>query len=180
MATALHIPVEQYLATSYQPDRDYVDGELQERNLGEQWHGLVQAMIVNLFVQHRAEWKLRAIPEQRVQVSRSRFRIPDVCAVPASEVLIPILEKPPVLCVEILSPEDRFRRIVERGREYQAMGVPNVWIIQPRSREIWVLDASGEAVEFEGETLTLPGTPVQVPATEIFALIDEAPQIEGE
>lgn len=40
MATAakLQMTPQQYLATSYKPDCDFVDGELQERNLGELEH----------------------------------------------------------------------------------------------------------------------------------------------
>ena len=180
MATQIALPVEQYLATSYRPDRDYVDGELHERNLGEQWHALVQTMIAAIFTRNRHDWELRPLVEQRVMTSSERFRIPDVCAVPMSEPLTRVLEKAPVLCVEILSPEDRFRKIVERCREYQSMGVPNVWMIQPRSREIWVLDAHGEAVEFEEPELTVPGTAVRVSVAEIFTLIDEAPVPEGD
>ncbi len=45
MATAVHIPVSEYLRTMYHPDCDYVDGEVLERNLGEQTHGLVQAAL---------------------------------------------------------------------------------------------------------------------------------------
>ena len=180
MATVTAFSVEEYLATSYQPDRDYVDGELQERHLGEQWHALVQTMLAAIFTRNRQGWKLRPLVEQRVRTSPTRFRIPDVCAVQNSEPLTRILNNPPFLCVEILSPEDRFRRTVERCREYQAMGVPHVWIIQPRSREIWILNAEGEAIEFEGPELTLPGSPVRVPVPEIFALIDEAPVMDGD
>jgi hypothetical protein len=34
MATATQIPVSQYIDTSYHPDREYIDGELRERNVG--------------------------------------------------------------------------------------------------------------------------------------------------
>ena len=40
MATA-RIPVSEYLATVYRPDGDYIDGEVLERNLGEQAHSLL-------------------------------------------------------------------------------------------------------------------------------------------
>ncbi len=49
MATTTFIPVEEYLHTSYRPDVDYVDGELQERNLGEQYHSVVQATVAAIF-----------------------------------------------------------------------------------------------------------------------------------
>ena len=37
MATT-EISLDEYLRTDYEPDCDYVDGELQERNLGEKEH----------------------------------------------------------------------------------------------------------------------------------------------
>ena len=44
MATApTLISVEEYLSTSYHPDCDYVDGELEERNVGEYSHGKMLA-----------------------------------------------------------------------------------------------------------------------------------------
>lgn len=175
MATATLIPVEEYLRTSYRPDCDYVEGEVQERNLGERWHSAVQTMIGTIFTNHRQEWGLIPGTEQRVQVTSTRFRVPDVCVVRTTDPFTPILHTPPVLCVEILSTEDRFSRILERVEEYVAMGVPHVWIIDPRSREIWTVGPDARPVPFPGEELTLAGTPVRIQVTEIFALIDEAP-----
>ena len=43
VASAILIPVEQYLSTSYDDaDREYVDGEILERNLGEIDHSDIQ------------------------------------------------------------------------------------------------------------------------------------------
>ena len=36
-------PIELYLRTSYHPDREYVDGRIVERNLGEKTHSSIQA-----------------------------------------------------------------------------------------------------------------------------------------
>ncbi|WP_419804985.1 Uma2 family endonuclease [Terriglobus sp.] len=175
MATTALISAEEYLSTSYRPDCDYVDGEVQERNLGERWHSSVQSMIAAIFAQHRHEWKLTPLTEQRVQVSPTRFRIPDVCVVPVSDPFTSILHTAPLLCVEILSTEDRFSRILERVEEYLQMGVPHVWIIDPRSREIWTVEQDGRPVPFPGVELTLPNTSVRIATPEIFALIDESP-----
>ena len=175
MASAVLIPIEEYLHTSYRPDRDYVDGEAQERNLGEEWHSSVQSMIASIFKQHRAAWGLRSYTEQRVQTSATRFRVPDVCVVPATEPMRGIVRTPPLLCVEVLSPEDRFTRMLERVREYIEMGVPNVWIIDPISRDIWTITGQGDPVRLQSSSLTLPGTAVSIPVAEIFAEIDEAP-----
>ncbi|WP_419804967.1 Uma2 family endonuclease [Terriglobus sp.] len=91
------------------------------------------------------------------------------------EPIVKVLHKPPVLCIEVLSPEDRWRRVLERVRDYQQMGVQAVWIINLRSRDIWIAGHAGEPVLHEEESLTVQGTPVQLPVTEIFAFSDEAP-----
>ena len=176
MATIVSIPVEQYLRTSYRPDCDYVDGEVQERNLGERWHSSVQMMIGVIFGRHVRDWGFIPLSDQRAQVSPTRYRVPDVCVVSSAEPFTPILHNAPVLCVEILSPEDRFSRILERVEEYLQMGVREVWIIDPRTREIWTATGDGRPTPFAGGELTLQGTSVRVSAPEIFALIDEAPQ----
>jgi Putative restriction endonuclease len=79
MATSTSISIAEYLSTSYRPDCDYVDGEVQERNLGEYDHGKVQLVLGVLFYGKRKEWQVRVVTETRVQVKESRFRVPDVC-----------------------------------------------------------------------------------------------------
>ena len=68
MAT-LQTSLAEYLRTSYRPDCDYVDGEVQERNLGEFDHGAVQVFLGSWFFQHRQEWQLHVLSEMRVRVS---------------------------------------------------------------------------------------------------------------
>lgn len=176
MATTVHIPVSEYLRTSYEPDCDYVDGDLEERYLGEEWHSAVQGAISAIFYIHRKQWLLRALPEQRVQVLPTRFRVPDVCAVPSNRPFTGILTEPPVLCVEVLSPEDRFQRVITRAQEYLRMGVVNIWIIDPKSRECWTMDSSGGAVPMMEDAFTIPGTPVRLLLADVFDEIDSAPK----
>ncbi len=176
MATAVHIPVSEYLKTSYRPDCDYVDGELQERNLGEEWHSAVQLAIGTIFQNNRKAWGLRPYTEQRVQVAPSRFRVPDVCAVPSNKPFQGVLTVAPVLCVEVLSPEDRLHRIVTRAHEYLKMGVQNIWVVDPKTRECWTVTASGAALPMLEDAFTIPGTPVQVAVADIFEEIDSAPK----
>src|SRR5580658_2501623 len=99
------ISVEEYLASSYEPDCDYVDGHIEERNLGERVHGRVQVRLI-LLLTGQAPPDAEVLPEVRLQVKPSRFRVPDVC-VAVDHSNDSILTKPPFLCVEVLSPEDR-------------------------------------------------------------------------
>ena len=133
MATAAHISLSEYLETSYRPDCEYVDGEIRERNVGKWEHARVQALLAAWFSNHEKEWGVMVSTEQRVQVSPSRVRIPDLvvlAAGPQPDVLV----EPPLLVIEILSPNDTYSDTQERAEDYRAMGVGTVWIIDPKTR----------------------------------------------
>src|ERR1051326_7389387 len=73
------VSVEEYLTTSYEPDCDYVDGELVERNVGEFDHANLQSAIVSYLRQRYRRLGFLPVVELRVQTRSTRFRIPDVC-----------------------------------------------------------------------------------------------------
>jgi hypothetical protein len=52
MATTTHIPLSEYLETSYRPDREYVNGELRERNVGKFEHARIMAPLAGWFGRH--------------------------------------------------------------------------------------------------------------------------------
>jgi Uma2 family endonuclease len=74
--------------------------------------------------------------ELRVQVSATRFRIPDVCLV-VGEPPDQIVKTPPFICIEVLSPDDRLSAMRQRVEDYLAFGVPYVWILDPATRQAW-------------------------------------------
>lgn len=174
MASAALIPVSEYeyLHSSYEPDRDYVDGELQERNGGELFHGILQGLLVTLFNNHRRLWNVYAATEVRVQVSTQRYRIPDVCVLRKTDPLVPIVQKAPLICIEVLSPEDRMKRIQERFEDYTQMGVEHLWLIDPISRHAWVILADGSQQRVS-DAFTVPDTPIRIELAELFGELDE-------
>ena len=133
MATILHIPLSEYLDKNYRPDREYVDGEIRERNVGKYEHARVQALLAAWFNQHEKQWEVQVVTEQRVQVSPTRVRIPDVTLLPLCSQPDVIVD-PPKLIIEILSPDDSYSDTQERAQDYRRMGVETVWIIDPRTR----------------------------------------------
>ncbi|MGA3187124.1 MAG: Uma2 family endonuclease [Bryobacteraceae bacterium] len=166
MTTRTLIPVEEYLTTVYRPDCDYVDGKVLERNLGERDHSYIQVALAAFFFARRKTWNLEVFTEQRVQVRQNRFRIPDVCVV-LGGTKEKIFTAPPFLCVEILSPEDRMSRVQDRIDDYFAMGVPNVWVVDPARRCAYHATAAGDLHRVTGVLRT--GDPaLEVPLDEIF------------
>ena len=138
MPVAELIPVEEYIRSSYEPDCDYVDGELQERNLGEREHSLTQVEIAYYLLAKYPALRRRVLPEQRIQISPARFRVPDLCVQSPDAPREPILRTPPALCIEILSPEDRLSRTMQRLDDYFSIGVPVCWVIDPIGRRGWI------------------------------------------
>ena len=108
------ITVEEYLTTPYEADREYVDGELLERHSGEWPHTHVHGTVSFLLFQKQAHWGVRVLMSQRIQVSSTRFRVPDLCVLLAFDPRDPIVRQPPFLCVEILSRVDTGSRLKEK------------------------------------------------------------------
>jgi hypothetical protein len=65
--------VREYLSTSWSPDREYVDGRIEERNLGEKEHSILQRYFTFLFMLRRMEWRVEVFPELRTQVAATNF-----------------------------------------------------------------------------------------------------------
>ena len=172
MATPTLISVEDYLHTSYDPDCDYIDGEVQERNMGEGPHSLMQMALSALFYANRRVWRVRPLPEQRVQTSATHFRIPDICLIRMDDPMDDVIRVPPLLCVEIISSEQSTRDMQERTDDYLAMGVRQVWIIDPVRRRAFMPDASG-ILRPQSGTLSVDGTLVRVPLADIFQEYDD-------
>lgn len=133
------VSVQEYLHTSYSPDCEYVDGVVVERNLGEKPHSKIQTNLAFLLRQVKG---IRPWVEQRVQVSPTRFRVPDVC-VTVGEPAENIFTTPPLICIEILSPEDRLARLQEKIDDYLDFGVRHVWVIDPATQRAYACDRAG-------------------------------------
>jgi Uma2 family endonuclease len=169
MATSTLVSVSEYLATAYRPDCDYVDGQVQERNLGELDHSDLQRQLILLLANAK---EIRVNPELRVQVSADRFRVPDLCVMSADAPREQVVRSAPLLCIEILSPEDTLSRMVERVHDFLNMGVRQVWIFDPRLRSAMVCEGAA-MVEHTAGQLALPGTQMTIDLAEVFRVLDE-------
>ena len=168
MATGALISIEEYLHSDYSPDREYVDGEVQERNLGEYDHATLQHYLLFIFETNAVPWHIKARPELRLQVSEQRFRVPDVMVLRDDHPHEQIIRHTPLLCIEILSPEDRFGRTEEKIVDYLKMGVTSVWVIDPITRQGYQCTGWPMHDWRETKVLTVDGTPIQVDLEFLF------------
>lgn len=168
-STAAHIPLEVYLRSAYEPDAEYVNGAIEERNVGEYDHNMIQRAILFWFYSHEAEWGIRSLQEQRIRVGPNTVRIPDVSVFSRATPIEQVFTRPPLIAVEVLSPEDRHSRVAQKIRSYIDFGIPHVWIVDSRTREGWNC-SDGNWVRTE--RFEAAGTPMYVALPELFARID--------
>jgi Uma2 family endonuclease len=170
-ATAAHtfVPVELYLHSSYEPDAEYVDGEIEERPMGEYDHASWQGAILKWFWLHEKEWNIRAQPELRVQVAPTRYRVPDVTVLDRDRPIEQIITHPPIAVFEVLSPEDSMMRVMRKLNDYSAMGISHIWVIDPKGSKSWQFQ-SGQLNP--SSTFGAPGEEIHFSMSKIEALLD--------
>ena len=167
MATAIKpTTVDEYLHTSYEPDCDYVDGEIQERNLGELAHGQLQLLLGQWFLNHAKEWNITVSSELRIRVAPTKVRIADVALLSRDQPIEQVPTHPPLAVIEILSPEDRVSRYEQRIDDYRNMGIRHIWIIDPQTRRGYDC-SSGSWIE--AKSFAIENSPIRVDLATIFA-----------
>jgi Uma2 family endonuclease len=135
--------------------------------LGEKTHSSIQTNLIMYLAPRRKALGIKIYAEQRVQVSPTRFRIPDVTIIKASQFQGEIFTSPPHLCIEVLSKDDTMLYMQEKIDDYLGFGVPYIWIVNPRLRKGYVVTKTG-MVEAESGILQTIDPNIQVPLAEIF------------
>jgi Uma2 family endonuclease len=161
------ISVEEYLRTSHRPDCEYVDGEVRERNVGELSHGKLQKALLASLACPRKGVRDFVLPSQKIQVSATRFRVPDVC-VTIGEPDEQIFTAAPSICIEVVSPEDRMHMMVEKTHDYLDMGVPYVWILNPATKRVWEITKALGCRENKTGILRTEDPAIELPLAEVF------------
>lgn len=159
------------MRTNYDPDREFVDGALLERHVGERRHSRLQ-LLLGALLNSREPGKFHTYTEQRLRVSpQPKYRIPDVCLMALPYPPEPVFTHPPHLVIEILSPDDEPADILEKIADYLKFGVQHVWIPDPYRHRLQAADRDGlhDSLELIVET-DLAG---RVDFGELFAKLDD-------
>ena len=163
MSAGTLVSLEEYLNTSYDPDVEYVDGVLVERNLGDWLHSLAQKNIIVAL--SRKYPRIYAMPELRSRTTATRYRLPDVGVLLAPPQTRYLLDAA-FVAIEILSEDDRMSHVLEKLEEYAAHGTPHIWLIDPRLRQTFTFRDNCLA---EVETLETSDPRLELTRDEIFA-----------
>ncbi len=162
MATKVLITPEQYLSTHYEREPELVHGELVERPLPTFPHGNLQLSLgARLFALTHAHGLFSGV-EVRVRIAPDLYRLPDIAIWEEAPGEVPVI--PPLLVVEVLSPDDRMHDLIEKLDQYRAWGVSLIWIVEPELKRLFVYDGRLQ----ETALLELPQFGFAVTAAELF------------
>ncbi len=168
MGTGAPISIQEYLTTSYRPDREYRDGVVTERNVGELAHSHLQGQLACYVVNRRKQWEVAAYISLRIRVRENWYAVPDICIyrLPEPEGRFPTTI--PLLWIEILSHDDRMVDVWQKAKDLVECGAPYVWIIEPNTLESQLMTPSGGPNQVPGKTLQIPGTPIVIPLVDVM------------
>ena len=157
------LSVERYLHTSFPDlDKEYRDGELVERSLPTYSHGETQALLLAFFAALRKTRSLFVCSETRMKLRHGLYLIPDV-AVFHPERPGEVPDNPPLVVIEILSPDDRIGAVAGKLEEFRAWGVAHTWAVDPIARQFY--DYSGtmnQTAELRLPELSIELTPAAI------------------
>lgn len=161
------VSLEEYLSTVYEPECEFADGFLEERNTGEWAHSMLMTKVGASCHNQGEEQGMIVLIALRLRVSANRVRVPDLC-VYLTDPKQRVPSTPPFLCIEILSPEDRMSRVEVRINDFLAMGVNTVWIIDPETRQAFAATAAEGLREVKTGVLRTESPVIEMPLAEVF------------
>jgi Uma2 family endonuclease len=175
---------EEYLAYNDGTDNKYelVNGELQLMPTASGLHALILHFIFNVLEQEikkvQKQWKVMP-GTVGVRTAKNKSRIPDLVILSEEQcqeirkMSTAVLETPPLLAVEIVSPNNSDDDYRYKRSEYAVREIPEYWIIDATSQKISILVlVSGfyEVTEFteEQEIKSLLFPELKLTAKQIF------------
>ena len=139
MATKALITPEQYLATHFEREPELVHGEIVERSLPNFPHGDLQLELGSRLRALRHSFPVFTGVEVRVRIAADLYRIPDISLWEGAEPE-KLPSSPPLLVVEVVSPDDRVNDLLQKLAEYRSWGVRHIWLVEPELKQIHVYE----------------------------------------
>jgi Uma2 family endonuclease len=150
------------------PYFELLDGEAIQKPLPTKLHSVLQ-FVLSLILK---ELGFKSRPELTLAISESWEPTPDVCGIIGPE-QDPYPTQAVAVAIEVLSPDDRFTRIIQKCRKYSEWGVSDVLVFDPLNREAWYWDGGTGNLTRIKETYKFSSLPVELLLSDVFRRFDD-------
>jgi Uma2 family endonuclease len=170
MATTTRISLEEYFRTHYEPECELIDGELRPKPMPTGHHSWIQVRLIKLLLADEQLGRGRVWSELSLLLPGEAVLIPDVAFSRPGQRFDEhdVLNTPPLLCIEAISPSQSFNELYEKCRRYLRWGVPYCWIIDPVRRLAWQIEADEMPREILADGSLRAGE-IEVKLAELFS-----------
>lgn len=135
MISKAPISPEEYLATHFEYEPEYVQGELLERPMPSRTHGEMVAWLLLTFSLKLRSLGYSAAPKVRCLLPNGNW-LPHVAVFAPDAPREEVPTHPPAVLVEVLSDEDKHNQLLEKLHDYELWRVPHIWVVNPRFRTL--------------------------------------------
>lgn len=154
--------VVEYLRTPFEPDCEYLDGEVVERNAGEFPHSQTLAALIGVLAPLRSRLQIQVLPVIHIRIHEERYRVADVGVWRAGYIGERIPTVPPFLAIEVLSPGDGVVRMHSKIMDYFSIGVEWIWLVDPSETKALVYSQKNGACDVT-DVLRTENPPIEIP-----------------
>ena len=139
---------QEYLTYEDETNNCYelVDGRLEAMNPPSFRHMLIAKLIERAFDREISRLKLPwlCLKESEIRTGWRKSRLTDIAVIKAEDIQefidqSAVCQIPPLLAVEIVSPESIKRDYRYKRSEYAALEIPEYWIVDPQENKVTVL-----------------------------------------
>ena len=179
MTTATLITAEEFSRMSFDTPCELVRGEIVEMTSPGQRHGGVCHNVSRVLIKWLPDEEAYAISTNdagvKTEAGPDTVRGPDVqvierCRLSDGKLPVGHLNIPSDVAVEVMSPSDRWPRIIQKVGEYLAVGVREVWVLDPAHQRahVYRVDDEPTVLDCDRELIctAIPG--LRFPVSELF------------
>jgi Uma2 family endonuclease len=139
------------------PNYELLSGEAVQKPLPTKLHSILQFVLAVML----KELGFKARPELTLAIDDSWEPTPDVSGILGAEEG-PYPTSATAVAIEVLSPDDRYTRVVQKCRKYAEWGIKDILIFDPVERAAWRWDHASSSIWPISDSYTFCSLPAKL------------------
>ena len=167
-AQKLTSPAFREIYAARKPYFELLDGVAVQKSLPARLHSVVQFILTVML----KELGFKARPELTLAIDETWEPTPDVCGILGPEE-DPHPTHAVAVAIEVLSPEDRFTRVLQKCRKYAEWCIEYILVYDPVNRDVWYWDSVSGGLLPSNKIYRFRSRPVELLHQEVFRRLDD-------